>query len=70
MFSNPIKDKKWSRLILPGQVIGMGIMVRNLTAIGHYKSECPKLKNQNERDQNNGRGARGRAFVLGGGEAI
>ncbi|GJZ77377.1 putative reverse transcriptase domain-containing protein, partial [Tanacetum coccineum] len=36
---------------------------------GHYKSECPKLKNQN-RGYHNGNGrACARAFMLGGGEA-
>ncbi|GKB13964.1 hypothetical protein Tco_0847887 [Tanacetum coccineum] len=37
---------------------------------GHYKSECPKLKNQNCGNQNGNGGARGRAFVIGGGEAF
>ncbi|GKD51675.1 reverse transcriptase domain-containing protein [Tanacetum coccineum] len=37
---------------------------------GHYKSECPKLKNQNRGNQNESGGARRRAFVLRGGEAI
>ncbi|GKB15385.1 hypothetical protein Tco_0849308 [Tanacetum coccineum] len=32
-------------------------------------SECLTLKNQNERNQNGRGGARGRAFVIGGGEA-
>nr|GEV19255.1 hypothetical protein [Tanacetum cinerariifolium] len=34
------------------------------------RSECPKLKNQNRGNQNGNEGARRRAFVLGGGEAI
>ncbi|GJV68882.1 putative reverse transcriptase domain-containing protein [Tanacetum coccineum] len=37
---------------------------------GLYKNECPKLKIQNCWSQNRSGGARGRAFVLGGGEAI
>ncbi|GJS23754.1 hypothetical protein Tco_0452386 [Tanacetum coccineum] len=36
---------------------------------GNYKSECPKFNNQNRGNQNNG-GARGKAFVLRGQEAI
>ncbi|GJW57724.1 hypothetical protein Tco_0104455 [Tanacetum coccineum] len=47
----------------------------NYKRVGHqtrdwnYKSECTKFKNQNRGNQNNG-GARGKAFVLGGQEAI
>ncbi|GJS52072.1 putative ribonuclease H-like domain-containing protein [Tanacetum coccineum] len=37
---------------------------------GHYRSECPKSRNQNEGNQNNGGEAHGRAFVLGGGKAV
>nr|GEV24700.1 putative reverse transcriptase domain-containing protein [Tanacetum cinerariifolium] len=37
---------------------------------GHYKSKCPKLKNQNCGNLNESGGARGRAFVLGGGESV
>ncbi|GKA44364.1 hypothetical protein Tco_0737088 [Tanacetum coccineum] len=43
---------------------------------GHYRNACPKLKNLNRGNQgSNGRnrgngGARGRAFVLSGGEAV
>ncbi|GKD66033.1 reverse transcriptase domain-containing protein [Tanacetum coccineum] len=36
---------------------------------GHYKSECPKLNNQNRGNQVWNNEARGRAFALGGGEA-
>ncbi|GJX43654.1 putative reverse transcriptase domain-containing protein [Tanacetum coccineum] len=36
---------------------------------GHYKSECPKLKNQNRGNQAGNGEARGRSFALGGGEA-
>ncbi|GJR68438.1 putative reverse transcriptase domain-containing protein [Tanacetum coccineum] len=40
---------------------------------GHYRSDCPKLKDQNRRNKvgnKNGVGeARGKAYVLGGGEA-
>ncbi|GKC60650.1 reverse transcriptase domain-containing protein, partial [Tanacetum coccineum] len=40
---------------------------------GHYKSDCPKLKDQNRRNKagnKNGIGeARGKAYVLGGGDA-
>ncbi|GJR15025.1 reverse transcriptase domain-containing protein [Tanacetum coccineum] len=34
----------------------------------HYKSDCPKLKNQNHRNQAGGTGARGMVHALGGGE--
>ncbi|GJS01730.1 reverse transcriptase domain-containing protein [Tanacetum coccineum] len=37
---------------------------------GHYRSECPKSRNQNEGNQNNEGEAYGRAFVLGGGKAV
>nr|GFC14278.1 hypothetical protein [Tanacetum cinerariifolium] len=37
---------------------------------GHYMNECPKSRNQNRGNQNNGGGARGRVCVLGGGEAV
>nr|GEV13968.1 hypothetical protein [Tanacetum cinerariifolium] len=37
---------------------------------GHYKSECPKLKNQNCRNPSKSGGARERAFVLSGGEVL
>nr|GFB83720.1 reverse transcriptase domain-containing protein [Tanacetum cinerariifolium]GFB84621.1 reverse transcriptase domain-containing protein [Tanacetum cinerariifolium] len=38
---------------------------------GHYKSDCPKLKNQNNenRSRNKPNKARGRAYTLGGGGA-
>ncbi|GJX79057.1 putative reverse transcriptase domain-containing protein [Tanacetum coccineum] len=38
---------------------------------GHFKKDCPKLKNQNRRNKagNNTNKARGKAYVLGGGEA-
>nr|GFC37164.1 hypothetical protein [Tanacetum cinerariifolium] len=46
---------------------------RNLTYYecgnqGHYRSDCPELKNQNHRNQAGGTGARGMAHALGGGE--
>ncbi|GKD32593.1 putative reverse transcriptase domain-containing protein [Tanacetum coccineum] len=38
---------------------------------GHFKKDCPKLKNQNRRNKarNKMNEARGKAYVLGGGEA-
>nr|GEV99115.1 putative reverse transcriptase domain-containing protein [Tanacetum cinerariifolium] len=38
---------------------------------GHYRNECPKLKNQNRRNKagKKTKEARGKAYVLGGGEA-
>ncbi|GJT59804.1 reverse transcriptase domain-containing protein [Tanacetum coccineum] len=46
---------------------------RNLTCYecgnqGHYKSDCPELKNQNHGNQAGGTGARGMVHALGGGE--
>ncbi|GKB38337.1 putative reverse transcriptase domain-containing protein, partial [Tanacetum coccineum] len=46
---------------------------RNLTCYecgnqGHYKSDCPELKNQNHGNQAGGTGARGMMHALGGGE--
>ncbi|GJS36593.1 RNA-directed DNA polymerase, eukaryota [Tanacetum coccineum] len=46
---------------------------RNLTYYecgnqGHYKSDCPELKNQNHGNQTGGTGARGMVHALGGGE--
>ncbi|GJV33452.1 reverse transcriptase domain-containing protein [Tanacetum coccineum] len=35
---------------------------------GHYKSDCPELKNQNQGNQAGSSGARGRVCALGGGE--
>ncbi|GJR31180.1 reverse transcriptase domain-containing protein [Tanacetum coccineum] len=35
---------------------------------GHYRSECPRLKNQNSRNQTRNGEAHGRAYALGGGE--
>ncbi|GKA46240.1 putative reverse transcriptase domain-containing protein [Tanacetum coccineum] len=35
---------------------------------GHYKSDCPELKNQNRGNQAGSSGARGRVCALGGGE--
>nr|GEX64018.1 hypothetical protein [Tanacetum cinerariifolium] len=39
--------------------------------LGHYRNECPKLKNQNRGNKagKNTEEARGKAYVLGGGEA-
>ncbi|GKE29265.1 hypothetical protein Tco_1444649, partial [Tanacetum coccineum] len=36
---------------------------------GHYRSECPKLKNQNHRNAAGNCESRGRVYALGGGEA-
>ncbi|GKE14509.1 reverse transcriptase domain-containing protein [Tanacetum coccineum] len=46
---------------------------RNLTCYecgnqGHYKSDCPELKNQNHENQAEGTEARGMVYALGGGE--
>ncbi|GKC87640.1 reverse transcriptase domain-containing protein [Tanacetum coccineum] len=36
---------------------------------GHYRSKCPRLKNQNYGNQTGNGEARGRLYALGGGEA-
>ncbi|GKE26705.1 hypothetical protein Tco_1442089, partial [Tanacetum coccineum] len=36
---------------------------------GHYKSDCPKLKDQNCGNKSDIGEARGKAYVLGGGDA-
>nr|GEZ35070.1 hypothetical protein [Tanacetum cinerariifolium] len=35
---------------------------------GHYRSDCPELRNQNRKNQAGGTGARGMMHALGGGE--
>ncbi|GJT37360.1 putative reverse transcriptase domain-containing protein, partial [Tanacetum coccineum] len=35
---------------------------------GHYKKDCPKLKNKNRENQTGNGEARGKVYVLGGGE--
>ncbi|GKA58710.1 reverse transcriptase domain-containing protein [Tanacetum coccineum] len=35
---------------------------------GHYRSDCPELKNQNHGNQDEGTKARGMVYALGGGE--
>ncbi|GJW81004.1 reverse transcriptase domain-containing protein [Tanacetum coccineum] len=37
--------------------------------LGHYKGDCPELKNQNHGNQDEGIGARGLVHALGGGKA-
>ncbi|GKE91560.1 putative reverse transcriptase domain-containing protein, partial [Tanacetum coccineum] len=38
-------------------------------AQGHYRKDCPKVKNQNRRNKARVPDARGKAYVLGGGDA-
>nr|GEU89835.1 reverse transcriptase domain-containing protein [Tanacetum cinerariifolium] len=40
----------------------------NFNIVGHYKSDCPKLKNQNHENQVGGTEACGMVYSLGGGE--
>ncbi|GJU74273.1 putative reverse transcriptase domain-containing protein [Tanacetum coccineum] len=42
---------------------------RNCGAQGHYQKDCPKVKNQNRENKARVPDARGRAYVLGGGDA-
>nr|GEY41738.1 putative reverse transcriptase domain-containing protein [Tanacetum cinerariifolium] len=46
----------------------IGGLSDNIQGSGHYKSDCPKLKNQNHRNKAANNEARGRAFTLGGGD--
>ncbi|GKC01961.1 hypothetical protein Tco_0993571, partial [Tanacetum coccineum] len=41
----------------------------NCKRVGHYRSEYPRLKNQNCKNQTGNGEARGRVYALGGGEA-
>ncbi|GJU26558.1 hypothetical protein Tco_1165179 [Tanacetum coccineum] len=49
---------------------GLGVSI-GLSGQGHYRSDCPKLKNQNRgnKTRNKTNKAKGKAYVLGGGEA-
>ncbi|GJR93313.1 putative reverse transcriptase domain-containing protein [Tanacetum coccineum] len=49
----------------------VGHMARDCKAIGHYRSDCPKLKNQNRMNKTGNKinETRGKAYVLGRGEA-
>ncbi|GJY72181.1 hypothetical protein Tco_0475884 [Tanacetum coccineum] len=42
--------------------------VGHMLEIGHYKSDCPKLKNQNRRNKAANNDAHRRAYALGGGD--
>ncbi|GKA15202.1 putative reverse transcriptase domain-containing protein [Tanacetum coccineum] len=54
-------------------VTSVSFIMKGLELQGHYRSDCPKLKDQNRGNKagdKNGVGeARGKAYVLGGGEA-
>ncbi|GJU16903.1 retrotransposon protein, putative, ty3-gypsy subclass [Tanacetum coccineum] len=57
-----------------GQVVNQRVIIcYEYGGQGHYRSDCPKLKDQNRRNKarnKNGVGkARGKAYVLGGGDA-
>ncbi|GJZ46046.1 hypothetical protein Tco_0593642 [Tanacetum coccineum] len=49
----------------------VGNMTRDCMNVGHYRSECPKLKNQTcgNKARKKTDEAKGKAYVLGGGEA-
>ncbi|GJY36314.1 putative reverse transcriptase domain-containing protein [Tanacetum coccineum] len=46
----------------------VGHMARDYRNAGHYKSDCPKLKNQNRGNNVANNEARGKAYALGGGD--
>ncbi|GJW47418.1 putative reverse transcriptase domain-containing protein [Tanacetum coccineum] len=46
----------------------VGHMARDYRAAGHYKSDYPKLKNQNRGNKAANNEARGKAYALGGGD--
>ncbi|GJY90624.1 putative reverse transcriptase domain-containing protein [Tanacetum coccineum] len=54
-----------------GKCNKVGHMTKDCMNIGHYRNECPKLKNQTRRNKAGEKTnkARGKAYVLGGGEA-
>ncbi|GKC52366.1 putative reverse transcriptase domain-containing protein, partial [Tanacetum coccineum] len=64
-----VKQLRRSRVL----IVKRGFTRFNRGRQGHYRSDCPKLKNQNRGNKagnKNGVGeARGKAYVLGGGEA-
>ncbi|GJR79910.1 putative reverse transcriptase domain-containing protein [Tanacetum coccineum] len=54
------------RTLGPNQEV---IMCFKCGAQGHYRKDCPKVKNQNRRNKARVPDARGKAYVLGGGDA-
>ncbi|GKA06074.1 putative reverse transcriptase domain-containing protein [Tanacetum coccineum] len=53
-----------------GQMVNRGVVTCfECRAQGHYRKDCPKLKNQNRRNKAKVPDARGKAYVLGGGDA-
>ncbi|GJV95305.1 putative reverse transcriptase domain-containing protein [Tanacetum coccineum] len=52
-----------------GQMVNQrGVTCFECGAQGHYRKDCPKIKNQNRGDKARVPDARGRAYVLGGGD--
>ncbi|GJY85689.1 putative reverse transcriptase domain-containing protein, partial [Tanacetum coccineum] len=52
-----------------GQMVNQrGVTCFECGAKGHYRKDCPKIKNQNRGDKARVPDARGRAYVLGGGD--
>ncbi|GJR67428.1 putative reverse transcriptase domain-containing protein [Tanacetum coccineum] len=69
-------DRMWQELTLrvtikEGDMLGLGLTATNLSYITKGHKEYPKLKNQNRRNKagNKANKARGKAYVLGGGES-
>ncbi|GKB08590.1 hypothetical protein Tco_0836902 [Tanacetum coccineum] len=59
----------WLKLTPLGLVKGRSMLELFHCATGHYRSDCPELKNQNHGNQAEGTGARGLVHALGRGEA-
>nr|GFA49109.1 putative reverse transcriptase domain-containing protein [Tanacetum cinerariifolium] len=61
------------RLNVRGQNVARAYTAGKCRRQGHYRSDCPKLKDQNHgnktRNKNGIGEARGKAYVLGGGDA-
>ncbi|GJU10863.1 putative reverse transcriptase domain-containing protein [Tanacetum coccineum] len=52
-----------------GQIVNQrGVTCFECGAQGHYQKDCPKIKNQNRGDKTRVPDARGKAYVLGGGD--
>ncbi|GJT62560.1 putative reverse transcriptase domain-containing protein [Tanacetum coccineum] len=65
-----VKNAENKRRLKRGQVVNQIVLTCfECGRQGHYRSNCPKLKDQNRRNKNGVGEARGKAYVLGGGDA-